>query len=107
MRALVNGSDENVRSERFKLFFSPLVAKDKKNAFRVTVKIFGLCAHFLVVRCHFLKVCHFGKKRNERERKRRYETRTVKLFVFVVLFSRKEERRLQKAVKERERSCCC
>ena len=47
------------------------------------------------------------KKKRTRERKRRYETRTVKLFVFVVLFSRKEERRLQKAVKERERSCCC
>ena len=69
MRALVNGSDENVRSERFKLFFFPLVAKEKKT-FRVTVKIFGLCAHFLVVRCHFLKVCHFGKKRNEREREK-------------------------------------
>jgi hypothetical protein len=34
------------------------------------------------------------KKKRTRERKRRYETRTVKLFVFVVLFSRKEERRL-------------
>jgi hypothetical protein len=95
MRALMNGSDENVRSERFKLFFFPLVAKDKKNAFRVTVKIFGLCAHFLGSSAvTFEGLPLWKKKKRTRERKRRYETRTVKLFVFVVLFSRKEERRL-------------
>jgi hypothetical protein len=75
--------------------FSPSWRRTKKNAFRVTVKIFGFCAHFLgSSAATFEGLPLWKKKKRTRERKRRYETRTVKLFVFVVLFSRKEERRL-------------
>lgn len=91
--ALMNGSDvwrENVRSERFKNFlFPPRHTKERqKNTFRVTVKIFGLCPLFGPL-LPLLKVCHFGKK-NKRERKRRYETRTLNQLLSL-LFSRKEE----------------
>ena len=68
-------------SERFKNFsFSPSSCQRSgtpKNTVRVTVKIFGLKR----------------ETQNEREKKKRYETRTArKLFVFVVCCSRAKRR---------------
>ena len=94
MRALMNGSDENVRSERFKLFFFPLVAKEKKMHLGSQSKFLVSVPTFWSSAATFEGLPLWKKKKRTRERKRRYETRTVKLFVFVVLFSRKEERRL-------------
>ena len=70
MRALMNGSDENVRSERFKLFFFPLVAKDKKMHLGSQPKFLVSVPTFWGRPLPLLKVCHFGKKRNEREREK-------------------------------------